>query len=269
MRSTDGLWRLVAAVLASLAMVVSCSGPGDPVEPAQAPEVDTSELQEGVLSQGEGEVSHQGLTVVVADDVSVSLSVAELTEATDEGLLWVLGQGVAISPPMLVTTDAAGGVLIKEFPEPLPEDWGAGFMTINEESGEFEVVQAVLADDRRSMRAQVEHFSKWWDFLAPAEIGETMRAGWTATVTSTKDLQDKATRALVDAAERADYLIGGVLTTRGSTQLQQLVVSTYDVVFIETHATTFTSCRKRRATAVSWRSRCGSTAASMMQTTVV
>lgn len=218
-------------------MVVSCSGPGDPVEPAQAPEVDTSELQEGVLSQGEGEVSHQGLTVVVADDVSVSLSVAELTEATAEGLLWLLGQGVAISPPMLVTTDAAGGVLIKEFPEPLPEDWGAGFMTINEESGEFEVVQAVLADDRRSMRAQVEHFSKWWDFLAPAEIGETMRAGWTATVTSTKDLQDKATRALVDAAERADYLIGGVLTTRVDPPSCSNTRPSWtsDVVFIETH----------------------------------
>lgn len=200
-----------------------------------------AEHREGILATGMGAVSHHDLTVLV-DEGPVTLSLAELEDAAVQGLVWLVNQGVAVSPPMRVTTEAPGGTLIKDFPAPLPEGWGAGFMTVDESTGEFRVVEAVLSEDRSSMTTQVEHFSNWWDFLTPNEIGETMRVGLAVTVEDAKDLGRKSVEALtsprvVAAAEKIDYLVGGALTTRVDPPSCSGAAPSWvsDAVFIEQH----------------------------------
>jgi hypothetical protein len=233
--------RFVAGLTAGMMFLVGCGGLAEPDGDAAVTRASTVpkevEPLDGVLSRGQGEVSHHGLTVRVGDSASVALSVPTFHDTTAEALWWLVGQGIAISPPMLVTTDAPGGTLIKEFPEPLPQGWDAGFMTVDEESGELAVIEGVLSADRRSMTAQVEHFSNWWDYLTPSEIGETMRVGRSATVRSAKELGGKAVDVLTEPAEKVDYFVGGVLATRVDPPTCSGAVPSWvqDTIFIETH----------------------------------
>lgn len=197
---------------------------------------------EGVLADGVGEVTYRDLTVRVEESAPVRIEQAELEEDAILPLLWLVERGLYLSIPVHIVSDSfddapVGGRLEQRLSEPLPDGWDAGFLTFDETTERWIRADAQISDDRTSLAVDVEHFSSWLHFLSPAEIGETMRVGWQSTVRSTSDFTRAAGQSAVRAAEHADYVIGGLLSTRVdaptcSSQSPSWVSST---VFIEFH----------------------------------
>jgi alpha-tubulin suppressor-like RCC1 family protein/putative cell wall-binding protein len=151
---------------------------------------------------GDGAVSH-GRTTVTAGDGKMSLTVfAPDLDVAAESLREIVAADALIGVPIEVAAQRIrpGQTLVLErsYSAPLPEGATATWMYFDDELGGWMAVPSTLSEDRRTVRAEVDHLSLWDDVVA----------GTSTAISAVRDAASAAGQAAVAAGQAVGNVVG-------------------------------------------------------------
>lgn len=205
-----GQWRasLLSAVLGVTVALTACDSPapsesGDSSSSAEDLVGDGSP-GDGAGVNGEGSVvfGAREVTFETADNgepVPVRVAPAALNDETHSALLDLVSIGAAVSSPVNLSTPVdpfpeQGATLTRTYDEPLPPEASASFAFYDANLLAWVPVESTLSEDRRTLSAQVNHFSLWTDvYVGTGDAYEKfVRSAADKLVTGSKALANDA-----------------------------------------------------------------------------
>lgn len=152
-------------------------GPGLGRQERKAAEASSGPTVEDRTITGSGSVIVGRTRVEVVADPQPELSVrpAELSTSQARGLLELTRAGIAIGVPVHVGASQVGAGaryrLTRTYPKPLPRSTTASWTYFDEQLGTWIAVPSVVSQDRRTVRAGVNHLSLWTDIITGTNRG--------------------------------------------------------------------------------------------------
>lgn len=151
---------------------------------------------------GDGTVSLGRTTVATGDgETTLTVLAPDLDEAA-EALREIIAADALVGVPIEVASAQAAPdeifLLERTYPAPLPDAATATWMYFDEVLEGWVAAPSSLSEDRRTLRAEVDHLSLWNDVVA----------GTSATINAVRDANVAAGHAVVDASRAVGHVVG-------------------------------------------------------------